>query len=1120
MRNVFRVLLRDLLRLVKAPAALVVVCVLITLPSLYTWFNVIGFWNPYGNTGNLRVMVVNEDVGTHDETLGDLDLGSQVISSIEGNTQLGWAVSDYDSAMAEVESGKAYAAFVIPKDFSSDVATIVSGDFQQPQLEYYVNEKLGPVSTKVTDTGATTLDQTINATFVSTVSGTVADMLDAKIAEGKNKVGEANARVDAQFDKAESAVSEARESIVGLSDATDHALGKVSDAQGSLSTVKTDIALMGGQLQTVSDLTLATQRDLSSFALSISPVLDEGSLNASQAAAQANASIGNISGKVIEAQGSVQGALAAGQAAVDGNVAAADQLRGLWESLPDGTAGKDALGDLLATIDTQNGQAQQSIDDLTALSNSTAGAASSIAGVSGSVNDAVQTTLSSANDYRGTLSSSTLPTLFNGLSQLGGTASGLSGAVSNQALLVDQTLAVLDQLSGTLSTTKDALGQTDGLLSSLQSSVGTVRTDLSALTTSGALAEFLNGTSVDPSKIAEFMMSPTQVDAENLYPLNAYGSAMAPLFTNLTLWIGAFMLLVILRQEVDDEGVEGLTLGQRYIARYLFFGLLVALQAAICVTGNLVIGVESASPHLYYLTAIVASLTYLSIQYALAVSLQHIGKGICIMLVFVQIPGATGLYPIEMTQPFFQAIYPFFPFTYGINAMRETIAGFYGGQWGHLMGALGLFLVASFVIGLVMRPYLSNLNRMVAREIKQSDILNGEEVQAPERRFRLGQLVRALSDREAYRERLHASARRFLLWYPRLKRGALFVGIVIPIVFTAVLSLTEGEKVVVLTCWLVWLVAISVFLLLLEHARDSLERQIALENIDDDELRSLFSERNVVGGMPAVAGARAVPAHAAAGASADVVAPAPFDPGCAAGSVKPQGGFVSGRDRSARPARSVRGGKRSRHVSVPQVPVIPSDQGDDSAATPLAGHEHVSIPNGQRLSRVVPMVEHTEEHDALRSQDHENSDSSISGRPVRPSVTSVSAEVTAPIRPEASDSAHLVETAAIRPETIKPARPEVTAPIHPVNSDARPTVYVGDGAYPSPSFGPKPRPVHGNGFSASSRTIGRDEPEVEAPASPESESTDGSKAKKAKHRKHRGGDDHGRRQSKEKGGNR
>ena len=59
MKNVLRVLKRDFLRILKAPASIVVVLALIVLPSLYTWFNVVVFWNPYGNTGNLRVCVVN-----------------------------------------------------------------------------------------------------------------------------------------------------------------------------------------------------------------------------------------------------------------------------------------------------------------------------------------------------------------------------------------------------------------------------------------------------------------------------------------------------------------------------------------------------------------------------------------------------------------------------------------------------------------------------------------------------------------------------------------------------------------------------------------------------------------------------------------------------------------------------------------------------------------------------------------------------------------------------------------------------------------------------------------------------------------------------------------------------
>ena len=81
--------------------------------------------------------------------------------------------------------------------------------------------------------------------------------------------------------------------------------------------------------------------------------------------------------------------------------------------------------------------------------------------------------------------------------------------------------------------------------------------------------------------------------------------------------------------------------------------------------------------------------------------------------------------------------------------------------------------------------------------------------------------------------------------YPRLKRDAIIFGIGVPVVFTTAMAfLSPGKKVVVLTVWLLWLVVVIAFLLVVEHIRDSLERQAALNAMSDAELRELFSARN------------------------------------------------------------------------------------------------------------------------------------------------------------------------------------------------------------------------------------------------------------------------------------
>lgn len=846
MGNVLRVFWRDVKRIAKVPPAWLVVVFLIVLPSIYTWFNVIGFWNPYENTGNMRVCVVNEDKSVEDETLGHLDLGAQITGELENNDQLGWSFVDREEAMREVESGEAYAAIVIPEDFSADMTTILSGDFQRPQIEYYVNEKLGPVAPKITDTGATTLDTTVNDAFVSTVSATVASTIDEKLAESKGDLETAKGSAVSKLEQGSAGVADAREALSNLATSADEAIGKVDLAKQSLSDAKNAAVLLSSGLGQASAITGEVNTGLVTFSTSMGTVLDHGSTLLSQTSSQANSAIGQTANGIVAAAGSVDAALERGQAVVQENAQIIGVLRTLQQSLPDGE-GKQAIGNVISDLETKNAQSQQTLDGLATLSSDTSALATSVSDASGSVDTAVQQTLGAVDGYRSTLSTTTIPAISSGLGDMGTAANGLSTTVSNQVLLIDQTSAVLDDLKTTLGLSADALRQTDELLSGLQGDLDTMKTDLAALGTSDALGDLVGEDGIDSEKIADFMLSPTQVETEELYPLNAYGSAMAPLFINLTLWIGVFMLMVIMRIEVDDESVRNLSITQRFFGRWLLLAIMVSLQAIVCCAGCLFIGVQTTNAPAFFLTAVLCSLAYLSIQYTLSTTLQHVGKALCVILVFVQIPGATGLYPIEMTPSFFQAVYPLFPFTYGIGAMRETISGFYDGAWMHDAGILLLFLVVFLVIGALARPYLTNLNHLFARQIEESDIVNGEPVQLPERRFKMAELLRVLADRAEYRSLIAARAARFMRMYPKFKMGAIVVGVLVPVVVTVIFALTETEKVVMLTGWLIWLVVIIAALIVVEFIRDNIRRQASLESMSDEEVRTLYSQRNSVG---------------------------------------------------------------------------------------------------------------------------------------------------------------------------------------------------------------------------------------------------------------------------------
>ena len=177
------------------------------------------------------------------------------------------------------------------------------------------------------------------------------------------------------------------------------------------------------------------------------------------------------------------------------------------------------------------------------------------------------------------------------------------------------------------------------------------------------------------------------------------------------------------------------------------------------------------------------------------------------------------------------------------DALRETIGGFYGTQWISYIGILFAIGISMGVIGVFVRPHLTNLNRLVAKEIKKSDLLNVEDALVPERRYRIGQLIRALADHDEFHNAVQQQADRFMALYPRLKRGALILGILVPVAFTAVFAVTTTEKVVTLTGWLIWLVFTIAFLLGMELVRDNIQRQAHIDSMSDEELREHLAER-------------------------------------------------------------------------------------------------------------------------------------------------------------------------------------------------------------------------------------------------------------------------------------
>lgn len=97
---------------------MIVIMGTLLFPTLYAWFNIAASWDPYGNTGNLKVAVASSDEGYSGELLSvNINLGDQVLTTLRGNSQLDWTFTSAKKAKEGVKSGKYYAGNRNPKRF-------------------------------------------------------------------------------------------------------------------------------------------------------------------------------------------------------------------------------------------------------------------------------------------------------------------------------------------------------------------------------------------------------------------------------------------------------------------------------------------------------------------------------------------------------------------------------------------------------------------------------------------------------------------------------------------------------------------------------------------------------------------------------------------------------------------------------------------------------------------------------------------------------------------------------------------------------------------------------------------------------------------------------------------
>lgn len=833
--NALSVFRRDLGRLARVSKAWIIIVGVIVTPSLYAWFNIVAFWDPYSHTQNVSVAIVNQDEGATSELTGDIDVGAELVGELEKNDQLGWEFVDEDEAMDAVRSGRSYAAIIIPEDFSRDFLSITTGEFEQPVIQYFVNEKANAIAPKITDVGASTIETQINSTFVSTVSEVVSEQLQSAGADAEEQLGTARDSTITALDDAVAKITAARGSIAELQSGLTDAQGRLDSAASALGGVATTLDDVQDGVAQAQQIAAEAQHELLTFTDQVTSAYVEGATLIADASVKMNTAIATLSTSLQQATVTVGAAIEDVSAVAEANATTLDELQTILDETDPDSPAAQKLGEAIDALKERNAADQQILDQLTQLNADISATIDSVTTASDTIDSAVAEASTSASAIRDVLTQS-VPELNSAMSTLSASASAFSAALDAQQTQVTQAQGLLVSLNAQLATNVDALAALDGNLAAAESGLSGVRTDVLALSAAEIWNRLSTISGLDPEQIAQFMASPVEVNENVLFPTETYGSAMAPLFTNLSLWIGAFVLMVIMRLEVDTEGVEGVSVRQAYLGRWMLLAAIAVFQAVLVCVGNLVIGVQTVNPFAFVGTGVLIGLSYLSIIYALSVCFGYVGKGLCILLVIFQIPGASGLYPIEMMPDFFRGLYPFLPFTYGIDALRETVSGFYDGHYWRDMGALAVFVVLAFALGLFLRRRLGNFALLFNRRLAETELLVSEDVQITGRR-RAPEIIRALTDGDGYRAEVAARAQRFTERYPARLRLALVVGAAGLAILALCAWLLPDAKATVLGLGALWCLILIAALVALEYIKQSIQLAAETGEMPEEDLR-------------------------------------------------------------------------------------------------------------------------------------------------------------------------------------------------------------------------------------------------------------------------------------------
>ncbi|WP_199093079.1 YhgE/Pip domain-containing protein [Sporosarcina sp. P1] len=696
------------------------------LPSLYAWLNIYATWDPYAHTDQLPVAIVNEDEGAMVRDK-QIDVGKELIKTLQDNKEMDWTFTTSQEAMDGVEYGDYFAAIFIPKDFSSKLATVTSGEPEKAEINYFVNEKLNSIAPKITEKGASVIVDKVSNRFISTVNGVVLDMFNELGIEIENDLPDIKKFEQYIFDvqkqlptiqrtlegivtdanSAKQIINKAQQLLPEAKRTTNAGLQTINDTIDQLTTAQNRLEAAAPRIKADLEKIAAITNETNEFLKKIqqiSPDFTEWDRVKQEVDDRVTSSMEKLGGleqdllnikKITEGLNGEQTDATLSQP-IDAALIKVTNLHQLLSEIQQNAHTMNAL------VQGEEERLHNSINDLQKIAENTSIQANSF-----------------LKEYTDTIEPFVRKEITQALKTLT-SAKALLIEVQHTFPEVQQTLLSADKhLSQGKQQVENALNQYPYVYDKVNQLANRIK-DIQGSTDINEIIDLLQN---NPQAERSFFEEPILLNETKLFPIKNYGTGMTPFYTVLSIWVGCLLLISLLATDISREGV--FTSRQIYVGRLFTFGLIGCIQTLIVTTGDIVLlGVTVKEPIAFFLFGILISVVFMSIVYTLVSVFGDVGKAMAIVLLVLQIAGSGGTYPIMLLPSFFQWINPFLPFTYAIDLMREAVGGI---VWARaIKGVLFLAIVGIVFItfGFVFKERMNKATNHLLAKSRETDLFH------------------------------------------------------------------------------------------------------------------------------------------------------------------------------------------------------------------------------------------------------------------------------------------------------------------------------------------------------------------------------------------------------------